>query len=651
MNKVPDYLLLLSVASLFILINVPITANEDCNHQSIHWFIESNTIEIVGNVSCTISQIYELSSPDIPLELVDHQNKIWYLGASLFLIDGAQLYITGGANGDVNELRLLSANDGRENPFVILGPRAGFLEIRNTSIYSYDPIAQTYDLDISNGRANIQALSFIDDEIIFESTMNIYNSDIGYLGYLNGESYGLSWKVKEPPELLDIVNVYGSVENTVIHHNYYGAYSFGAEAMIWRNNEFHNNIEYGLDPHDDSDNLIIEDNYAHHNGNHGIICSKRCNNLLIRNNVSSHNDGHGIMLHRAVNYSLVQNNTVEYNTLAGISIFDSHHNLVLDNIANNNSIGIRISTGSSFNTIENNIINGSIEHGIYLYRGSNIPTINAGRPHHNEILSNIIENSGAYGINLTDADSNNIDSNIIENDSRSESTGIRVNNSSMNAITQNIISEHDQAILIVGQSNENILFANTIESNFNTIDISESSDNVLIENIFVENGTEYIRIRNGSLNNHIENMSSVTIYLDDETSNALINNTRGFLIYSNLNIPNQINGEVVSVQLNYTGTRVVSYFELSDIQVSSDLPFTFLPTIWNIEDNNIFAWQTTAESNTEITFTINSLSNSDFDLLINGSVVQTLSAVEDGSISFTISDVRDQIFAIIRSFE
>ena len=119
--------------------------------------------------------------------------------------------------------------------------------------------------------------------------MNIYDSDIGYLGYQAGVSYGLSWKVQEPAEMLDAINVYGTVENTVIHHNYYGAYSFGAEGMVWRNNEFYNNIEYGLDPHDDSDNLLIEGNNAHHNGNNGIICSKRCNNLTIRNNIANFN--------------------------------------------------------------------------------------------------------------------------------------------------------------------------------------------------------------------------------------------------------------------------------------------------------------------------------------------------------------------------
>lgn len=37
-----------------------------------------------------------------------------------------------------------------------------------------------------------------------------------------------------------------------------------------------NNIQYGFDPHDDSDFLNIHDNTVYNNGNHGIIASKRC---------------------------------------------------------------------------------------------------------------------------------------------------------------------------------------------------------------------------------------------------------------------------------------------------------------------------------------------------------------------------------------
>jgi len=54
--------------------------------------------------------------------------------------------------------------------------------------------------------------------------------------------------------------VTGEVRGSSFHHNYYGAYSFGAQEMIFQNNEFHHNIQYGLDPHDDSNNFLVEGN-------------------------------------------------------------------------------------------------------------------------------------------------------------------------------------------------------------------------------------------------------------------------------------------------------------------------------------------------------------------------------------------------------
>lgn len=39
---------------------------------------------------------------------------------------------------------------------------------------------------------------------------------------------------------------------------YYGHYSYGHQGGVWTNNKMHDNVEYGFDPHDDSDDLISE---------------------------------------------------------------------------------------------------------------------------------------------------------------------------------------------------------------------------------------------------------------------------------------------------------------------------------------------------------------------------------------------------------
>jgi hypothetical protein len=43
---------------------------------------------------------------------------------------------------------------------------------------------------------------------------------------------------------------------------------------VVRDNEFHDNVLYGIDPHTDSHRLLIERNVVHHNGKHGIILAE-----------------------------------------------------------------------------------------------------------------------------------------------------------------------------------------------------------------------------------------------------------------------------------------------------------------------------------------------------------------------------------------
>src|SRR5258708_2875804 len=85
------------------------------------------------------------------------------------------------------------------------------------------------------------------------------------------------------PCIFDQVQVRGDITNSHIHNNYYGVYTFGDQDGVWTGNEVDHNVGYGFDPHDDTDNLLIENNEVHHNGNHGIIASKRCDHVIVRN--------------------------------------------------------------------------------------------------------------------------------------------------------------------------------------------------------------------------------------------------------------------------------------------------------------------------------------------------------------------------------
>jgi parallel beta-helix repeat protein len=186
------------------------------------------------------------------------------------------------------------------------------------------------------------------------------------------------------------VDVVGSVTGSRIHHNYFGVYSHGGYGIVYQDNEVDHNVQYGIDPHDDSDHLLIADNFVHDNGNHGIICSQRCDNLAIRNNRTVANAGNGIMLHRSVVDSLIEGNEATDNEDAGIALFESHRNTVRNNKLLRNLRGIRLSVGSADNTVSGNDIGANTGYGIYTYQGTDVPTTGDGRVKRNRFSGNTI---------------------------------------------------------------------------------------------------------------------------------------------------------------------------------------------------------------------------------------------------------------------
>jgi len=420
------------------LIFVPDADAIGCDSSVVRFSTTSNTVYVTGPVSCTLTEI-KSARPSVPLNQVDPANKTWLLSANLKLEQGATLNLSGGL-GDVNYLRLKSNNSSTFGSTVWIKADFGTINITNSKVTSWNESAGSPDTEISTyKRAFINARSSLASDGVTprESRMNIVNSEIGYLGFNGGESYGLSWKViGSSPGLYDKVGVFGNVTGSRIHHNYFGAYTFGGEGMVFRNNEFDNNIQYGLDPHDDSDNLIIENNNIHNNGNHGLICSKRCNNLTIRNNISSNNRGNGIMLHRNTDFSLVEGNTVNDNTDSGIAVFDSHNNIIRNNTALRNKNGIRFSVGSSNNEISGNEFGVNTSYGIYFYKGSDAPSSGDGRPKNNTFTGNNVHDNLNYTIKLKEGDNNTFTNNTFTGNARE----IFLENSQNNLFTKNIFS-------------------------------------------------------------------------------------------------------------------------------------------------------------------------------------------------------------------
>lgn len=239
--------------------------------------------------------------------------------------------------------------------------------IDSVNITTFDSAIGEPDKNYKDYRSFIRAVG--------SSRLDILNSRVSYLGMplekiktnpiLNeGGTYGMSWRIPDDKLGQDIVT--GWVENTTFDYNHFGAYTFGASGMMWRGNVFEHNDVYGLDPHDDSNNALVEDNVFRFNGKHGFIVSKRCNYNIVRNNISHDNGLHGFMFHQDSVFNTFENN-LAYNNTDNFVIYASNYNQIVKNRSfNAKNNHIRINAGSVNNFVTDNIFAGG-KSGVYAY--------------------------------------------------------------------------------------------------------------------------------------------------------------------------------------------------------------------------------------------------------------------------------------------
>lgn len=323
----------------------------------------------------------------------------WLLKSNLYIGNGVTLVLD---NRSVAWLKLESV----PGKFINLTSYNGSIIIRDTKITSWDSELDAPDSEYQDGRAYIRAYN--------NGRMDVIRSEIAYLGYPRsteqrltdsqgtGGIYGLSWKIPNGSFHRSLLS--GSVVESRVHHNYFGMYMFGATGMTIRDNEVFDNVQYGIDPHDDSNNFLIERNLVYDNGNHGIIGSKRVNFNTIRENVTRGNHLHGIMLDRQSNYNLVENN-ISTDNVNGLAVYDSHQNLVKSNLFANNIYGIRANMSSGGNRFAENTITGHRK-GIYLYGGAEKNIIIDNRIASNEEGINLKQASGNIVVNSLREDEN-----------------------------------------------------------------------------------------------------------------------------------------------------------------------------------------------------------------------------------------------------
>ncbi|MBC7869131.1 right-handed parallel beta-helix repeat-containing protein [Candidatus Saccharibacteria bacterium] len=274
-------------------------------------------------------------------------------------------------NTTVTKLELLSTPD----QVTCLCMDGSSVLIDTVEISSIDPNTKKPDIDPSDGRSFVRMKN---------GRMDILHSKITYLGngtpstltakaqlsslQREGGVYGTSWRTSDNQLGSQVVT--GWVEDNQFAYNHFGAYSYGVSGMLWRGNHFYKNDIYGLDPHDDSNNALIENNVFESNGRHGFIVSKRCNYNVVRNNTSLNNKFHGFMLHQDSSYNLVEDN-IAYGNVDNYVIYASNFNTVRNNLSYIPSTShVRINEASSNNFVIGNKLYGGIR-GIYLYDGVN----------------------------------------------------------------------------------------------------------------------------------------------------------------------------------------------------------------------------------------------------------------------------------------
>ena|GEM_PF-1388525 len=223
----------------------------------------ANRIYVEGGGTATLTGI-KAALPNAPLELVDTNNMIWLLRATLFVADGCTLNVHGAnAGGDVNELRLLSNNSTDTNSVVSVEADWGTLDLNATRVTSWNEAVGGPDTEYQNyQRAFIRARSRKVGLAAQESRLSVVNSDIGYLGVNDSESYGLTWQVVSSVEG---VRVFGNVSGSLIHHCQLGVATWSADNVSWTGNELAFNRLYDFDAADPGHQAALTANNAHDN--------------------------------------------------------------------------------------------------------------------------------------------------------------------------------------------------------------------------------------------------------------------------------------------------------------------------------------------------------------------------------------------------
>jgi len=336
----------------------------------------SHTI-LVTCISSNLTTVYSKINNSKILHRDDSKN--WLLNADLEINNKTTFYIN---STDTNWLKINSTK-GQAHSIKIHGN----LFIDTVKITGWDTNKNDYS---SPSNVSIPRSYLLVDH--GSGKLNINNSEIGYLGYNHGNSFGLTYNTGGGSAL----------RYNKIHDLYFGFYSQGMKHNILiENNKIYNNSVSGINPHGPIQGMTIRHNEIFNNGKQGIICATSCSNILIDSNNIYNNKAEGIMLYKNMSKSIIRNNLIT-NNREQISVYDSSNNNSIEkNTVSGGNAGIRITTNSSHNVVRNNELNNS-KYGIYVLQGAS----------DNIIDNNKVTNTTDTAILIKDPDTN---SNVFKN--------------------------------------------------------------------------------------------------------------------------------------------------------------------------------------------------------------------------------------------
>ncbi len=506
---------------------------------------------------------------------VDQGNGIWLVKANLVIYQNARLDVT----SPITELRLESyPTSSTTKKYAKVVASGGQIYINGIKLHSWNTLTNAVDTNYNYGRSYLAAL--------YGARMDIINSEASYLGWYSpnpnfpeggvgkGEPSGLSWRFWANPNNRQ-TGATGSIQNSLIHHNYYGNYTYQASNMQLTGNKVYSNVYYGFDPHDYSTGLVIARNEFYNNGYHGLILSRGCTDNVISNNKMYNNAGHGFMLDRGSDRNQVFENEIYNNTQDGIAIYASSNNVLTNNISRNN-----------------------VRYGLRIHATYDATDIFDGLALDNIITNNIFKDNGKYGINIYErADRNSFRNNMVSGNTL---IGFYIGTGGNLVQNNTITGNKTDGLYVIGTPPYNVTPG--VAPVVQPVD-SPGHANIIVQNIVrgnKKNGLTFIKgaIDNQATGNVVESNTENGVYLQESNTkrnlvsqNAITGNTKlGIAISSSANqsMPKPVIKTVVGKLVSGTAkanAKVEIYRDLGD-------------------EGKIYKGSTTANSSGAWTFTL-----------------------------------------------